>query len=151
MLGRVYGISLPSTIHGDSTWIMHTWISVSEEGVIDGKTLIGSSNPILGFTGGVEVLLVDRSSNILYQSPLRTYGVLPSGSRTSTWHEAAPIGAVNQVRAVLIHHSYEPKVRLAASSGWINANAGDVSEVLTCSRQKAGTAIQCSGSGRETK
>jgi hypothetical protein len=134
-----------STIHGDSTWKMHTWISVSKEGVIDGKTLITSSNPTLGFTGGVEVLLLDRSLNLLHQTSLRTYGVQLNSSRTINWHETAPLAAANKVRAVVIHHSYDPKVRLAAGLEWLNDNAGDVSEVLTCIRQKAGAAIQCSG------
>lgn len=135
-----------STIQGDSTWIMHTWISVSKEGVIDGKTLVKSSDPLRGFTGGVEVLLIDRSGNILHQTNLRTYGVNANSSRTTNWLEPSSVAAVNKVRAVVIHHSYEPTVRLAAQVAWINANAGDVSEVLTCAGLSRGVAagIRCS-------
>ncbi len=135
-----------STVHGDSTGIMHTWISVSKEGVIDGKTLVKSSDPLRGFTGGVEVLLIDRSGNILHQTTLRAYGINANASRIITWVEPSSVAAANKVRAVLIHHSYEPKTRLAAQVAWINANAGDVSQVLTCAGLSRGVAagIRCS-------
>lgn len=132
-----------STVNGNSAWKMKTWIRVSKEGAIEGETRMQSAETLRGFTGGVEVLLIDRSGNILHQTNLRKYGVGANSEKTSNWLETASVATVNKVRGVLIHHSYEPTTRLAAQVAWINANAGDVSKVLTCVRQKAGAAIQC--------
>lgn len=151
-----------SKMHQNDAWQMQTWITVSAEGRLDGKTLIESSDPLRGFTGGVEVLLVDRFANILHHTALRTYGVQPNSSRTNNWNETAAVAAVNKVRAVVIHHSHEPKTRLAAGLAWIKANSKNVFLVLTCTplvnddkgaparlrrtpgNQASASAIQCS-------
>lgn len=135
-----------SEMSQNQAWKLRTWVTVSAEGRLDGKTLIQSADALGGFTGGVEVLLIDRVGNLLHQTNLRTYGVGANSSRTITWLETASVAVVNKVRAVVIHHSYEPTVRLAAQVAWINANADDVSEVLTCAGLSRGVAagIRCS-------
>jgi hypothetical protein len=121
-----------SKMSQNQAWRLRTSVTISTEGRLEGQTLIESTDPLSGFVGGVEVLLVDRSANILHHTVLRTYGVQPNSSRTNNWHETAPLNAVNKVREVVIHHSHDPKNRLAASLAWIRANSKDVFQVLTC-------------------
>ncbi len=119
-------------MHRNDAWEMRSRVTISAEGRIDGQTRIESSDPQQGFTGGVEVLLLDRSLNALHHTSLRTYGVNANSARIINWHETSPLTAVNKVRAVVIHHSHDPKVRLAAGLGWLQANSKDVSLVLAC-------------------
>ena len=126
-----------SKINGKSSWRMTTEVTVSKNGRIDGKTKTKSSEAMRGFTGGVEVLLTDRAANILYQTRLRTYGVNGTAmggksERNETWSETAPAEAINKVSAVVIYHSYEPKVKLAAGIGWIKDNWDLVAKVFKC-------------------
>jgi len=130
-------------MHQNEAWKMRSLVTISPEGRIDGQTRIESSHPQQGFTGGVEVLLLDRSANILHHTSLRTYGVSANSARTENWHETAPPNAVNKVRAVVIHHSHDPKVRLAAGVEWLKANSKDVSAVLAC------TPMANDGGGRQ--
>jgi hypothetical protein len=123
-----------------SSWVMKTWVTVSNDGRLDGKTNIKSSEAMRGFTGGVEVVLTDRVGNILHQTQLRTYGVNGTAmggksERTENWKETVPPEALNKVRAVVIYHSYEPKVRLAAGVGWIRDNWKTVHKVYKCAKQ----------------
>lgn len=123
-----------------SSWKMETDVTVSKNGRIDGKTKTKSSEAARGFTGGVEVLLTDRAGNILHQTKLRTYGVNGTAmggqsSRTENWNETVAPDALNKVSAVVIHHSYEPKVRLAAGLGWIKDNWKLVHKVYKCGRE----------------
>jgi hypothetical protein len=128
-----------SKIKGKSSWKMTTDVTVSNSGRIDGKTKTKSSEAMRGFTGGVEVLLTDRAGNILYQTALRKYGVNGTAmggqsERTENWSETVPGDALNKVSAVVIHHSYEPKVRLAAGLGWIKDNWDVVVKVYKCGK-----------------
>jgi len=127
-------------INGNSSWVMKTWVVVSKDGRLDGKTNIKSSEAARGFTGGVEVVLTDRAGNIVYQSNLRKYGVNGTAmggksERTINWDETVPPDALDKVRAVVIHHSYEPKVRLAAGIGWIKENWKLVHKVYKCGKE----------------
>jgi len=127
-------------INGNSSWVMKTWVVVSNSGRLDGKTNIKSSEAARGFTGGVEVVLTDRAGNILHQTQLRTYGVNGTAmggksERTVNWNETVPADALNKVSAVVIHHSYEPKVRLAAGIGWIKDNWKLVRKVYKCGKE----------------
>jgi hypothetical protein len=119
-------------MHQNDAWKMRSTVAISAEGRIDGQTRIESSDPQQGFTGGVEVLLLDRSFNVLHHTNLRTYGVDANSARTVNWHETVPPTAVNKVRTVVLHHSHDPKVRLAAGVEWLKANSKDVSVVLAC-------------------
>lgn len=126
-----------SEINGKSSWKMTTDVTVSINGRMDGKTKTKSSEALRGFTGGVEVVLTDRAGNILYQTRLRTYGVNGTtqgggGQRTETWSETVPAEALNKVSAVVIHHSYEPKVKLAAGAEWLKNNWDVVVKVFKC-------------------
>jgi hypothetical protein len=134
-------------INGNSSWVMKTWVVVSKDGRMDGKTNIKSSEAARGFTGGVEVVLTDRAGNIVYQSKLRTYGVNGTAmggksERTINWDETVPPEALNNVRAVVIHHSYEPKVRLAAGINWIKENWKLVHKVYKCGKELYDTAME---------
>ncbi|MDQ3223113.1 MAG: hypothetical protein M3Q75_06545 [Gemmatimonadota bacterium] len=132
--------SKESKIKGKSSWKMWTDVTVSNSGRIDGKTKIKSSEAARGFTGGVEVVLTDRAGNILHQTQLRTYGVNGTAmggqsSRTVNWNETVSPDALNKVRAVVIHHSYEPKVRLAAGAEWLKNNWDVVVKVYKCGKE----------------
>jgi hypothetical protein len=127
-------------INGNSSWVMKTWVVVSKDGRLDGKTNIKTSEAMRGFTGGVEVVLTDRAGNILHQTQLRTYGVNGTAmggksERTVNWNETVPADALNKVSAVVVHHSYEPKVRLAAGIGWIKDNWKLVHKVYKCGKE----------------
>lgn len=127
-------------INGNSSWKMWTDVTVSKDGSLNGKTRTKSSEAMRGFTGGVEVLLTDRAGNILHQTQLRKYGVNGTAmggksDRTVNWKEAVPPEALNKVSAVVIHHSYEPKVRLAAGIGWIKDNWKLVHKVYKCGKE----------------
>lgn len=119
-------------INSNSAWVMKTWVTVSNDGRIDGKTRLKSAEALRGFTGGVEVLLTDRSGNILHQTNLRTYGVNPNKTRTENWTETASPETLNKVRAVVIHQTYEPKVRLAAGLGWITNHWDEIYTLYKC-------------------
>lgn len=119
-------------INGNSAWTMKTWVTVSDNGRIDGKTRLKSAEALRGFTGGVEVLLTDRVGNILHQTDLRKYGVNPNKTRTENWSETASPETLNKVRAVVVHQTYEPKVRLAAGLGWIKDNWDEVYTLYKC-------------------
>ncbi len=127
-----------SQINGNSAWVMRTSITVSNNGRVDGKTKIKSAEALRGFTGGVEVLLTDRSGNILHQTNLRTYGVNANSERTKNWSETVSADVINKTRRVAIKHSYEPKNRFAASLGWIRDNADDISTVMQCVAKYSG-------------
>lgn len=119
-------------INGNSAWTMKTWVTVSNNGRIDGKTRLKSAEALRGFTGGIEVLLTDRAGNILHQTNLRKYGVNANKSRTENWSETATPETLNKVRAVVIHQSYEPKVRVAAGLGWIKDNWDEIYTLYKC-------------------
>jgi hypothetical protein len=126
-----------SKINGNSAWRMTTEVTVSKNGLMEGKTKTKSSEAMRGFTGGVEVLLTDRAAKVLYQTQLRTYGVNGTAmggksERTVNWTNTVPADALNKVSAVVIYHSYEPKVRLAAGIGWIKDNWKLVAKVFKC-------------------
>lgn len=119
-------------IEGRNYWTMRSRIILSEDGRLSGETTLRSTDASRGFVGGVEVLVVGRSSQILHQTILRKYGVRPDSSIISNWQESVPAAVLNAVRAVAIHHSYEPMVRLAASTAWIRDEAQTVTTRLTC-------------------
>ena len=127
-----------SKIKGKTSWKMWTDVTVSNNGRIDGKTRIKSSEAVRGFTGGMEYLLTDRAGNILYHSRLRKWGVdgeAEPGSdndRTVRWDDAVTPQVLNKMRAVVIHHSYEPKVRLAAGLSWIRDNWDEIYTIYKC-------------------
>ena len=99
---------------------MKTWVTVSNNGRIDGKTRLKSAEAVRGFTGGVEVLLTDRAGNILHQTDLRDYGSQSQQdpNRELEWRQP-PLRLSTRSGAVVIHQTYEPKVRVAAGLGWI--------------------------------
>ncbi len=141
------------SINGNSAWVMRTWVTVSNNGRIDGKTRTKSAEAARGFTGGVEVLLTDRAGNILHQTRLRTYGVNGTAmggksDRTENWSETVSAETLNKVRAVVIHHSYEPKVRLAAGVGWIKDNWKVVHKVYKCGKELYDVATSDSSGGQ---
>lgn len=87
-------------------------------GLISSKTRIWSRNKWNGFTGGVEVVLLDENDNVLFISQLRKYGVngryIPGApdSRTETWSEAVPADVMTRARKIAIVHRHTPTNRL---------------------------------------
>ena len=139
--------SKDNKINGNSAWKMWTDVTVSNNGRVDGKTRIKSAEALRGFTGGVEVLLTDRAGNILHQTDLRTYGVNANSERTKNWNETVSADVINKVRRVAIKHTYEPKNRFAASLGWIQDNAGNISTLMECTAKYLGEDEEEEGGG----
>lgn len=87
-------------------------------GLIYAKTVIWTKNKFDGFTGGVEVVLLDERENVLYVSQLHKYGVngkyIPGApsSRTETWSDAVPTEVMAQAKKIAIVHRHTPKNRL---------------------------------------
>ncbi|MGH9894955.1 MAG: hypothetical protein ACREA0_23830, partial [bacterium] len=120
-----------------SSWKMWTDVTVSNDGRIFGRTRTKSSEAARGFTGGVEIFLVDGQNIPVHQTKLRTYGVNGTAmggksDRTETWSETAPIESINKVKAVVIYHSHEPKVKFAAALDWIKDNKVLMVKVFKC-------------------
>jgi hypothetical protein len=120
-----------------SSWKMWTDVTVSNDGRISGRTRTKSSEAMRGFTGGVEVFLVDGQNIPVHQTKLRTYGVNGTAmggksDRTETWSETAPIESINKVKALVIYHRHEPKVKWAAALDWIKDNKVLMVKVYKC-------------------
>mgnify|MGYP001801196456 FL=1 len=87
-------------------------------GLLYSKTRIWSRNKWNGFTGGVEVVLLDENDNFLFISQLHKYGVngryIPGApdSRTETWNETIPADVMKRARKIAIYHRHTPKSRL---------------------------------------
>ena len=87
-------------------------------GLLYSKTRIWSKNYLNGFTGGVEVVLLDENDNFLFITNLRKYGVngrwIPGApdSRTETWNETIPTDVMTRVKKIAIYHRHTPKSRL---------------------------------------
>ena len=118
--------AFPKTVSSGTTNIkgkdyMDTEVTLSKTasgGLITGKTVIWTENKLSGFTGGVDVALLDQNNNILHISELHQYGVngkwIPGApsSRTELWNEPVPQEAMAQVSKIAIVHRHTPKDRL---------------------------------------
>ncbi|HET6201893.1 MAG TPA: hypothetical protein VFI25_03720 [Planctomycetota bacterium] len=81
---------------------METTVKISNTGMISGLTRTWTNEALRGFTGGVEVVLLDAKQNELYVTEKRRYGVngeaLGSPSdRKDSWHEEIPVEVRPQV------------------------------------------------------
>jgi hypothetical protein len=101
---------------------MKTTITVSNQGGgagrIDGVTRTWTDVKFAGFTGGVEVALLDKDQNLLHVTQLQKYGVngraIPGSSdRTERWSEDLPSGVVDKVASYAIRQRHTPTDRLA--------------------------------------
>lgn len=87
-------------------------------GLIYAKTRIWARDKWKGFTGGVEVVLLDQNDNVLYISQLRKYGVngryIPGApdSRTESWNEPIPAEVMGRATKIAIVHRRTPTPRL---------------------------------------
>lgn len=89
---------------------METTITVSDNGRLDAKTRIWTSEALRGFSGGVVVTLADDHGNILNSPLIRAFGVngtsvpgAPS-DRTEVWNEIVPVENILQTRSFSIVH-----------------------------------------------
>lgn len=96
---------------------MGTNITLSATGRIDGVTRIWSREAARGFTGGVLVILTDKSGNVLATTKPRKWGVdgvyvpgAPS-DRTEYWHEALPREVRHRAAGYAILHTPAPTER----------------------------------------
>ena len=94
---------------------METSITVSKNGRIDGVTKTWSCSNS-GFTGGVYVVITDKSGNVLNEPRQRRYGVngrniinSTCSERTDVWNESIPVNDLNDVHYVFIEHDHTPK------------------------------------------
>jgi hypothetical protein len=96
---------------------MKTKITISNlgggNGRIDGLTRIWTDVKLAGFTGGVDVSLVDENQSTLHITPLKDYGVngkwIGESDRTERWSEILPPGVVDKVKGYVILHRHTPK------------------------------------------
>jgi hypothetical protein len=90
---------------------METSITISNNGRIDGRTRTWTAHKTKGFTGGVAVVLMDASGNILHVTQEERYGVnckrCPGPSdRTVQWAQTVPANLISQVRGYAIVHAH---------------------------------------------
>ncbi len=85
-----------------------------------------------GFTGMVQVALLDAAGNVLYVTKGRSYGVDgtyvvgKSSDRRSSWVDQVPPGVLSQVGAFSILHTTNPKTRW---DEW-NKAAGEIKQLM---------------------
>jgi hypothetical protein len=118
---------------------MHTKITISNNGggngSIKGETKTWTSSKFRGFTGGVEVALLDQNKNVLYVTELQKYGVngraLPGDSnRTETWQETLPQGVVDKVYSYAIHQRHTPTDRLKDLINKVTNTYNDIKPII---------------------
>jgi hypothetical protein len=131
--------SSPETKVGSKDY-MQTDINLSlnsSGGLLYGKTRTWTTDKWTGFTGGVEVVLLDENENILYISQLRKYGVngkyIPGSpsSRTSTWNESVPTDVMQRAKKIAIVHRHTPTPRLGNLFGDIKKLVDFIKPLIT--------------------
>lgn len=136
-------VSSPETKVGNKDY-MQSDITLSlnpSGGLLYGVTRTWTKDKWTGFTGGVEVVLLDESDNYLYISQLRKYGVngtwIPGApdSRTSTWNESISADVMRKAKKVAIVHRHTPTPRLPG----LFANIKDLVEFIKPLIQVLGT------------
>jgi hypothetical protein len=124
---------------------MKTKVKLSNTGILRATTRTWTSSCATGFTGGVRVILMDRSGNDLWYSDLHKYGVngecvpgAPS-DRTEDWFANVPMSALNETYSIAIVQRNAPTNRVkdfldyaqqvaetakTLSEAWGNASGG---------------------------
>lgn len=92
---------------------MTTGVTLSK-GKLSGITRTRTVTWFGGFTGGVQVVLVDGNGIVIGASQLRSYGVdgtaIGVSDRTEKWEENVDLGLANQTRSLAVVHGWTPKV-----------------------------------------
>jgi hypothetical protein len=101
---------------------METEVKISQTptgGLLTAKTVTWTTDKFQGFTGGVEVFLLDQKDNVIYVSDLHEYGVngkwIPGApdSRTDSWKETLSPEILSRVSRVAFVHRHTPKNRFS--------------------------------------
>ena len=99
-----------------SHWHMETNVTLSKNGRIDGHTKTKLCQR-KGFTGGVWVALMDKDTNVLHITKVKSYGVDGKGfdnrcqQRSAPWNENVSSNLAKKVGGIVIHHSHNPRAR----------------------------------------
>ena len=93
-------------------------IFATTTGQLSGTTHTESQYDLRGFTGGVQVFLVDANSNVIYMSQVYQYGVngrwFPGGphARDDQWHEQIDPSMSSKAAALHVVQFEDPDNRL---------------------------------------
>jgi hypothetical protein len=103
-----------------------TDLTVSNTGIVSGKTTTVSNDDLQGFTGGASVLLLDEAGNVQEVVEAGCWGVSVGQTRTDVWHKNVALDAVLRTRKIqLFHYHHAPCGRKAAAFFRDLKTAGD--------------------------
>ena len=108
---------------------MHSDVTLSDNGRIDGVTRTWTSDELNGFEGGVVVAVTDLSLNILWVTPLHKWGInghsVPGASSdvTRSWSETVPADVMNKAAFIAIIQMDSPTDKIKKFLGDVKADA----------------------------
>lgn len=119
--GAVAVSTVPLTAHDKNDRILNKdrWNMESDatfylsSGKLDVKTKTGNEDPILGFTGAVQVGVWDASGNLIWTSGVHTFGVdattniFSRSYREDSWSETAPAEILSKAVKLEIRHGHK--------------------------------------------
>ncbi|WP_053227260.1 hypothetical protein [Solirubrobacter soli] len=116
---------------------MSSTVRLSQEaGRLDGDTRTWTTQPWIGFTGGVCVLLAGANGEILHCSDVVQFGVdgfripFKRSDRTDHWVQAVPADVAQRTTRIEILHTHAPKVRILQIIQEIGQTVNAVDEAL---------------------
>ncbi|QUG87083.1 hypothetical protein [Bacillus nitratireducens] len=112
---------MEASVHVDSFLgaghYMTTDETLSADGVINAFTRTRSVTWFGGFTGGVQVLMVDDNGVVIGTTSQRRYGVdgtkIGRSDRTEQWNETIDPSIFNRTVKLAVIHAWTPKVSIA--------------------------------------
>jgi RNA polymerase sigma factor (sigma-70 family) len=108
-----------------ATGYMHTEFSLDANGNLKAKTRIWTDNPLIGFTGGVFIALLDVLKFPIWSTEQHKYGVdgqlINRSERTVNWHETVPADKLARAVGYVIVHDHTPRNRLR---DWLQSEDG---------------------------
>lgn len=116
---------MEASVHVDSFLgaghYMTTDATLSSDGVINAFTRTRSVTWFGGFTGGVQVLMVDENGVVIGTTGQRRYGVdgtkIGRSDRTEHWTETIDPSIANRTVKLAAIHAWTPKVNMAQIIG----------------------------------
>jgi hypothetical protein len=102
---------------------------VKATGLLDGVTHTWSTNDFLGFTGGVQVWLLDSNGVLIQETDLRTFGVdgrdvpFTQNNRLDNWSQSFDPASVAGVVTLQIVHGHFPVDRFELDIAKLGAAA----------------------------
>ncbi len=116
---------------------MRTEAQVSDSGALVAKTRTWTRQPAIGFTGGVDIFLVQNDGIIVAHTGIRQFGVdgfripFKKSDRTEVWFHTFSAEEVARATALDVYHLHAPRDRFNDIVGEIMGKGGKVLDVAT--------------------